>query len=137
MKNERLKELKRTPEWIEQGSSNNYQFRWCFMTRMIVINHFSPFYSAAICEKLDEWGKSKSNRGKFGRILDFMILYKQDVKIERWTGEHLDAVEDMLKEVAPELFNQAFSMANGGHIMHTENVGVRNPLKIKTVKKWS
>ena len=96
---------------------------------MLVINHFNPVYSAAICEKLEEWGKSKTNRGKFGRILDFFILYKNGEKIGKWTGEHLEAVEDMLKETAPELFNEAFNMAKGGHIVSEDNIGVRKFFK--------
>ena len=36
-----IEDLKRTQEWIDQGTSNNFQFRWCFMAKMLIVNHFS------------------------------------------------------------------------------------------------
>ena len=138
-KMEGIESIRRTLPWIEQGHSNNFEMRWAWIARTIIVNIVEPDYSAWICQKIAKWGMDKSNRGKLGRILDYMCEVEIDLpnqpsnsmKGVKMTTVSFDdktkkSFEDFLVELAPELFEHVKMLANGESFTNG-NIFVRVP----------
>ena len=138
-KMEGIEAIRKSQTWLEQGHSNNFEIRWVWMARTIIVNIIQPDYSAWVCQKLAKWGLDKSNRGKMGRILDFM----EEINIElpepqpdankqpnmltvSFDDKTKKSFEDFLVELAPELFQHVQTLADGESFTNG-NVFVRLP----------
>ena len=123
---EGIEEVRRSIHWTNLGHSNNFEMRWCWLARFAIINIFDKDYSPMICHKIGRWGKSRENRAKFGRILDYMIDVdipnertqenvdpKKGVKLTElcFNDESKKTFEDFLIDLAPELFGQVKELA--------------------------
>ena len=137
-----IEDARKLPQWTELNHSNNFELRWCWVARIVIINIFDKDIAPLLCQKIDKWGRTRENRAKFGRILDYMMetaidepaTEEVDIKTKAYP-KFYEAVfddqvkksfEDFLVNLAPELFEAAKEMA-GEDLMTTGNIFIKSP----------
>ena len=135
-----IDEARKSIHWINLGHSNNFEMRWCWVARVAIINIIKHDYSPLLCQKIDKWGRTRENRAKFGRILDYLSKITltevesdkpekplEGVKLTEpcFNDESKKAFEDFLIDLAPELFGQITEMA-GEDSFTNGNIFVRS-----------